>query len=1698
MNPPDLIDLSSNQLHIDDSLKRHNLFSARVTNALIRQGIITPRILLMHTMELLLRTTKNLGSIGLAQIEYVLAKQGWNLAETADEKQVMLTRLLAGAFDKVTHPLPLSDLIQKVNHYSRITWDESEVAEAAASHPYIEQIESGRYQFHLHSVDALIHLTSEKSLPDPVQNMATEQGKVLLSKLWPVWLAALNERQQKTLFLCYGIQGEDPLTLQEVGEELNLTRERIRQINYKGRQKLIGSVKYPYWQPMQQLLSGGIRQADNLLTPNQWEGWLDENTIWEGDEPRPSLLQFMCAIFDEFHYLDRYHVATIAKITSEHLKELNRTLKLILRQHGKTGLTADELISETQCQQPANIPSDVGEPAFILKAIDLFERIGLGVDGRYYYLKKKTKTLYPTASSGWPGKPETRLYDLELRLRKQFEKIAWIGQIRLAEDDFMTMCQVIQEEAQVPNYFSKEIEGQPRLAPPAVFMTTMVLSARYSEQTSDDTADEFWHPYLRTVWGIEYSQAFYARCKKRFNAVASFLEETYGFEFPRLGKAHGDVITPIFRHALIPRYMQSDFAKWLCKNWRSILSVADTPASLAAHLREDHSLDHYYSHRLKHFITGTTTAETAATLISTMAVAISLHVIDGESVNSISDLLADTPIEQELWHEIAKEFVQQKDDRSTSPRISKPHVTWIRALDNDGELVDSSSDLVADTPIEQELWHEIDKEFVQQKDDGLTSLRISKPRVTWIWSLDNTEMLLRVQNIILPADNNLDGEPDRLVWLNSTNADPLTADIEVEVSPWRMKTGERIIQEILLAEPDGPKTGILALLTDMDEVAMRLEIPSFPTSDVQFFRSTQQGAYGVPVDFSQVGDGVWFVCSEESLTFLDEDNEIIDPDTQLIVPYPLDTKYKWAAQYTLSLPVTIRQGNKEIAALTQQSSQSAISAPLLVGSKPIVGLSRHIQPTFSDTHVKLVIEYDGERLLKQASLWIQGKDGQRWQRTLADLYQHGHVALNGESLHLNFSQLLPLAPNIYAVELRISLQPIFSPPIQFGVVPGLALELPPMDQLYTPANPFALTLHGLDESIVVHSEYMSINTIQDGSHKVIWHDLRNDPYLLLRFDKVDIPLAWSISRFMTWLEPTPSKVFLTLDELRQTSLHAVSANSEIDSFFLFIHGQGGRSFPLKRGRYSAQISQTQLYDMVRLTENQNTEINAQIGAHTWRLFEVRHRPQLTFAQVEYDQRERTVLFHSGLEHNWTGNGRFVVESLTNPFAPLTELAKFTRLQNLHILPVLLSTGVYLLRLELDGTWLLLHENQIRFTVGERSDDLAQAQQLVDEIRKGQIISPELAEDFVLWWAEIAELEKAELTATTLFQLATIPASVLEHFAPNHLKRLWPTLAALKAVNNVPVWVEQHGLLPAWILLANSVILKTTDRSFPLLVYPIQVLQGGLRGSGYGRWHLTMLEGDPKESVYVQWRPFSGTQVIVEAGLPERTPRDWSKIELEDTYALYHCSRCGRLTGARGSFTLPKQLMAAHLHGRETAELRDITQPEERGGYRLLADFFFDRRGQSLTNLYDEFGITYLPAAAYMPEPPLTTQNLLDQSAFRSKFVILIREILRYGTNSADTSAWACAARLLNSWGIDNSVSQLGQSVLAFGLLIRSAAYNQRQFQKLCKDANLSASDVRILLAELNKTSAAHLNWGITWAELLFLHGPPQVREGNNE
>jgi RNA polymerase primary sigma factor len=70
--------------------------------------------------------------------------------------------------------------------------------------------------------------------PGPDERVSSNDDLRQLEKL----LDEIDTRAAKILKLRYGLEGEDPLTLKQIGEEIGLTRERVRQIEHDTLRKL--------------------------------------------------------------------------------------------------------------------------------------------------------------------------------------------------------------------------------------------------------------------------------------------------------------------------------------------------------------------------------------------------------------------------------------------------------------------------------------------------------------------------------------------------------------------------------------------------------------------------------------------------------------------------------------------------------------------------------------------------------------------------------------------------------------------------------------------------------------------------------------------------------------------------------------------------------------------------------------------------------------------------------------------------------------------------------------------------------------------------------------------------------------------------------------------------------------------------------------------------------------------------------------------------------------------------------------------------------------------------------------------------------------------------------------------------------------------------------------------------------------------
>jgi RNA polymerase primary sigma factor len=78
------------------------------------------------------------------------------------------------------------------------------------------------------------HFLADESTPLPDELAETALQREALRTI----LGALSERERRVLELRYGLDGQQPRTLDEVGRAFNVTRERIRQIEHQGLKKL--------------------------------------------------------------------------------------------------------------------------------------------------------------------------------------------------------------------------------------------------------------------------------------------------------------------------------------------------------------------------------------------------------------------------------------------------------------------------------------------------------------------------------------------------------------------------------------------------------------------------------------------------------------------------------------------------------------------------------------------------------------------------------------------------------------------------------------------------------------------------------------------------------------------------------------------------------------------------------------------------------------------------------------------------------------------------------------------------------------------------------------------------------------------------------------------------------------------------------------------------------------------------------------------------------------------------------------------------------------------------------------------------------------------------------------------------------------------------------------------------------------------
>lgn len=160
-----------------------------------------------------------------------------------------ITRAIADQARTIRIPVHMVETMNRVNRTSRRLLQEygrepspEEIAEAM-NLPVERVFEISKISQEPVSLETPIGEEEDSHLGDFIQDdhipvPADEAARVLLREQLEKVMDTLSEREQKVLALRFGLEDGKPHTLEEVGREFQVTRERIRQIEAKALRKL--------------------------------------------------------------------------------------------------------------------------------------------------------------------------------------------------------------------------------------------------------------------------------------------------------------------------------------------------------------------------------------------------------------------------------------------------------------------------------------------------------------------------------------------------------------------------------------------------------------------------------------------------------------------------------------------------------------------------------------------------------------------------------------------------------------------------------------------------------------------------------------------------------------------------------------------------------------------------------------------------------------------------------------------------------------------------------------------------------------------------------------------------------------------------------------------------------------------------------------------------------------------------------------------------------------------------------------------------------------------------------------------------------------------------------------------------------------------------------------------------------------------
>lgn len=619
----------------------------------------------------------------------------------------------------------------------------------------------------------------------------------------------------------------------------------------------------------------------------------------------------------------------------------------------------------------------------------------------------------------------------------------WIGDLNLTEQDFKTLTNVVR---------SHSFDSVPLL----IRIAAMVFTVRYAE-FSDDETPNFWAKYARMVWHQNVDQMFQNREREKFRQTRDILMSDYGFYFPVQSDTKQDVVSGIYLHAILPRYLQDDFAHWLTKllktesDWQRAAdsSIEDIIAYL-----KDHSTLSAVRRRLRHFVEHDVSAPTAARLVQTLAIA-GQEFLSGEDAHQVAQMLS--PIERDLWYELERELIPLRG---------------------------------------------------QYQRGAFGKRRERRINQRWAWNLADDKLSVVIKNWRAKSTQ----APDRMVWAENTEG---LAQYEhfTNLTPWEQDNDTWEVDSAYL-NVELPR-GVIALVDAHDTVIGEpIVLSPLPHDALLFFRLDSSGEYGILTPSNQVSDGQYVICSKYPIEVIQAHTHAsCRPQGRLT---PLEAfefiGHQHVERYTLTLPVDIvSNGYKQYL----RNTRGVFTAQL--EGHAVEGLSSQAIPIFyHQPRLRLINAAASLDDVRQLRVRVTSQSG-----TSRDLPLNVAVKPDGNDALVDLRGLTDGGVGIYELQLLRNFASALPERLTFALLPkDIRITSPDRNTAYTIDNPPSVIVQGIAAEQVHVLPNDGTVSQADQSVRVTWHNPHTMPHMILTVDGADIPFQWDITWYHAWVDPS--------------------------------------------------------------------------------------------------------------------------------------------------------------------------------------------------------------------------------------------------------------------------------------------------------------------------------------------------------------------------------------------------------------------------------------------------------------------------------------------------------------------------------------------------------------------------------------------------